>query len=117
MHVRPDVALVGEKWRPGVQPDAYGDRTGGEVLREGGGGGERSCRGREGEEERIALGVDLDPAVADACLANQATMLGESVCVALGAERVQEPGRPLHVGEEERDRARGEVATHRARFL
>ena len=56
-----DIALLGKKRRPGVQADAHQDRAGGERLRYARGSSERSRRGREGEEEGIALRVHLDP--------------------------------------------------------
>jgi hypothetical protein len=43
---------------------ADADRTFGERLLRLAGGRQRPRRGREGDEEGVALGVDLDPAVA-----------------------------------------------------
>ncbi len=73
--------------------------------------GGQSLRGpREGDEEGIALGVDLDPPVAHERLAQHAAVVGEEVGVG-GAELVQETSRALDVGEEERDGAGREI-TH-----
>ena len=107
-----DVALVGEKRRPGVQADTHGDRAGGERIGEGRRRRECSRCGRKGEEEGIALSVDFDPALRGTRLADHTAMLGERVGVGPGAELVQQTRRALDVGEEEGDSARGEVATH-----
>ena len=72
-----------------------------------GGRRERPGRRREGEEEGVALRVDLDAAVASARLADDAAVLGERLRVGLGAELVQQPRRALDVGEEEGDGAGG----------
>ena len=47
---------------------------------------ERSGRGRERDEEGVALRVDLDAAVPVECLAQHAAVLGETPRVVLGAE-------------------------------
>ena len=69
-------------------------------------------RGRERDEEPVPLRVHLDPAVRGAGRADQAPVLRERLGVALGAELVQQPRRPLHVREEERDRAGRKLAAH-----
>jgi hypothetical protein len=55
----------------------------------------------EGDEESVALRIDLDPAVAPESPAHDAAMFGERLRVGFGAELMQEPGRALHVREEE----------------
>ena len=67
----------------------------------------------EGEEERVALGVDLDAAVAANASRSTRRCSASACVVGLGAELVQQPRRALDVGEEEGDRAGGEVVTHR----
>ena len=66
----------------------------------------RACDGVrgacEGDEEGVALRVDLDAAVSRERLAERAPVLGEHVGVPL-AELVQEPRRALDVGEEKGD--------------
>ena len=57
------IALVGQKRRSGVQADPDLHLPGRKRIREGGGGGERSRRGREGEEEGVTLRIHLDPAL------------------------------------------------------
>ena len=73
-------------------------------------GGDRGRSVGEGDEERVALCVDLDATVADERVAKHATVLGQHLGVALGSELVQQLGRALDVGEEERDGARRELA-------
>ena len=73
---------------------------------------ERPWRGREGEEEGVALRVDLDAALGGAGLPDHAPVLGERLRVPLGAELVQQPRRALDVGEEEGDGAGREVVSH-----
>src|SRR5215471_19119917 len=77
------------------------------------GGGHRVARPREREEERVALRVDLRPAARAEHLADEATVVAGHAPVALVAELLQEAGRALDVGEDERDGAVGELR-HRA---
>ena len=77
-------------------------------------GRERTGSRREGEEERVALGVHLDAALGGARLPDQAAVLGERLRVCLCAELVQELRRALDVREEERDGAGREVVAHAA---
>ena len=110
----PDVALVGQKRRSGVQADPDLHLPGCERTREGGGGHERSRRGREREEEGVTLRVDLDAALVGAGLADDAAVLGERIGVRLGAELVQQLRRALDVGEEKGDGAGRKVVAHGA---
>jgi hypothetical protein len=110
--VRSDVALLGEERRSGVQAAANLDRAGRERLGEGRGGGERPRGGRKGEEEGVALRVDLHPALSSAGLADDPAVLGERLGVTLLPELVEEPRRALDVGEAEGDGAGGEVGPH-----
>ena len=89
------------------------DRAGGERLGEGRRGGECPGRCREGEEEGVALRVDLDPALGGTRLADDTPMLGQRLRVGLGAELVQQLRRPLDVGEEEGDGAGRKLRPHR----
>jgi hypothetical protein len=72
------------------------------------GGAERGVRGREREEERLTLVVDLAPASLFDGRAQDLLMLGEDGSVLL-AQLLQEPGRALDVREEERDRPRRQL--------
>ena len=114
VHVAADVALLGQERRTRVQANPHSDRAQGEALGEGRSRCDRARSRREGEEKGVSLGVDLDPAFSSACRPDHAAALGEGLCVGLGAQLVQQPGRALHVGEEEGDRAGREVVSHAA---
>jgi hypothetical protein len=107
-----DVSLLGQERRPGVQADPHLNRPGGERLGELPCRCQRSLRRREGDEEGVALRVDLDAAVAGEGLAQRAPVLRERLRIALCSQLVQELGRALHVGEEEGDRPGREVTPH-----
>ena len=70
-------------------------------------------RPSERQEERVALGVDLDAAVAGERVAQHAPMLRQRLGVALPTQVVEQARRTLDVGEEERDGAGGELTLHR----
>ena len=72
VHVGTDVALVGQQRGAGVQADADLDRTVGQGVGRLAGGGQRTGRGRKGDEEGVALGVDLDSAVGRERVAQEA---------------------------------------------
>ena len=97
MDVDADVSLVGYERLTGVEPDPYAHRRcckrGLPVQ-----GGCRRVAGRtEHEEERVSLGVDLDPAVERERVAKQTPVLGEELGVP-GSVRAQKasssPRRP-----------------------
>jgi hypothetical protein len=115
MDVRADVAPVADDRLAGVDADPDSDRAAGE--RRDGLLGRRYCLPRRGErhEERVALGVDLDPAVPGESLAEHAAVLLEHVGVALCAELVEQPRRALDVREEQRHGA-GRKLAHADRF-
>ena len=69
----------------------------------------RLARALEGDEEAIALTVDLDPAVRAKGVAKQPAVSIEHLAVRGRAKRLHEPSRPLDVGEQERDRAGREI--------
>ena len=75
-------------------------------------GGECGGRGREREEEGVALGIDLDPSLGGAGGADQSAMLRERFDVSVLAELAQEPRRALDISEEERDGAGRDVLAH-----
>jgi hypothetical protein len=102
VHVGADVALLGQERRARVQAHPHREL---ERLLRLARRGERAGGGREGDEEGIALGVDLDPVVAGEGLAQDAPVGGERFGVRLRAQLVQQPGRALDVGEEEGDGA------------
>jgi hypothetical protein len=80
-----DVALLGYERCPRVQADPDLDRSRRERLGHLRSGPHRTRGRREGEEERIALRVHLDPAVRSAGRPDQAAVLGERGRVALRA--------------------------------
>ncbi len=102
--VHADVALVGQQRlaRVDAHPDA--DRPGLERLLRVNCGGDGVDRPREGDEERVALGVDFGTVVSREGLADGATVLCEEIGVG-GPVLLKETRRPFDVGEEERDRA------------
>ena len=61
MHVEPDVALLGPKRLPGVQPHSHPHQAFRERSLRVGSCRDRVGRTRKRHEERIALCVDLDP--------------------------------------------------------
>jgi hypothetical protein len=61
--------------------------------------------GREGDEEGIALRIDLETAVLVEGLAKGAAVKRERLRVALRAELIEQPRRSLDVGNEERHRS------------
>ena len=116
MEVRADVSLVGQDRSSGMDADADPDRSqcepsDGFARRRKGAG-----RARKGKKKGIPLCVDLDPAVARTCLADQPSVVGQRRAVCFLAELQQEPGRPLDVGRDQRDGSRREGAPcHRAK--
>ena len=65
------------------------------------------------KKQGVPLGVHLNSTVSDTRFADYLPVLRECVGVVLVAELVEEPRGPLDVGEEERDRARGEIHVQR----
>ena len=63
----------------------------------------------KGDEERVALGVDLPTVVCRERSSQDALMLGEHVAVA-AAQLLQQLGRAFDVGEEKRDGSAGQLA-------
>ena len=89
------------------------------MLRDGLGSLHRRRGGGEREEERIALGVDLDPVLPGARLAHDASVFCERRCVRLGAELVEQLRRAStsvkrNVTVPEEIRAHGEIMRRRA---
>jgi hypothetical protein len=72
------------------------------------GGGDRIARAGEREEERVALRVDLRAAPLTEALADETPVVAGDVSVSLVAELLEELGRALDVGEDERDGAAGQ---------
>jgi hypothetical protein len=83
--VEADVALLRHLRRAGVDPHAHRDHK---LLLRLAGSGERSGRGREGDEEGITLRVDLDPPVAGEGVAQEPAVIGERMRITVLAELV-----------------------------
>jgi hypothetical protein len=118
VEVQPDVVLARTRRGTGMQahPNANAGPLGPRVAREGAlrrrrrsGGVVRAC---ERDEEGIALGAELAATVRLERCPEEAVMGGESLAVPL-AERVEEAGRPLDVGEQQRDLAGGKLGPWR----
>ena len=114
VHVDADVTLSSQDRLAGMDAHPHADRLGrqrvlGLARRE-----QRLPRVGEGDEEGVALRVDLDPAVRRERRSQRAPVLSQRVCVPLGAQLVQQRGRALDVGEQERDGAGRQIAHQRA---
>ena len=73
---------------------------------------DRARRGREGDEERIPLGVDLDSAVVGERRPEHAAVLGERLGVRGRAESAEQARRALDVREQERHRPARQLGAH-----
>ncbi len=102
MDVDPDVALVRDPRLAGMDAHSHPNRA----FREHGlrlrGARRRVAGPLEGDEERVALSVHLDPAVTLERVAQDATVLRQDPRVAI-AQLVEQACRALDVGEQERD--------------
>ncbi len=115
VHVDADVPLVGDGRLPGVQPDPDRHRPAPQRLLDVRGCGDGIGRSRKGDEEGVALRVDLDPPMGSDHLPHDLAVRDEHVGVPI-AELVQEPRRTLDVREHERHGSTREVARHPARL-
>jgi hypothetical protein len=97
-----------------VNSDPHPDRRRSEPLRCLGSSLHRPRRRREGNEKRIALGVDFDPAVRGEGLAQDAAVVCERLRVRPRAELAEQPRRAFDVGEEEGDGAGGKIVAQRS---
>jgi hypothetical protein len=75
-------------------------------------GSNGSWRSRERDEERVAVRADLHAAVASKRIAQNAAVPPKLSGIPLGAKLLEQPGRPLHIGEEESDGANRQIARH-----
>ena len=110
MDVLADVALLGEQRCSCVQSYPHRDRAASESVQRRGGSVERSRRCRERHEERVPLRVHLHTTMSLERRPQHPPMLRQRPRVPVRTELVQQLGRALHVGEQERDRPRGEIA-------
>ncbi len=107
-----DVPLVRPVWYPGVDADSNADRAGAERVHRFVGRANRARRRREGDEERISLGIHLDTPVRCERAPEGPAMFRERVRVRLGAQFVQQLRRTLHIAEQEGHRSRGKITPH-----
>ena len=110
--VEADVVVVRNERLARVQAHANTDRCRRKARLRLSSTGDGVARRREDAEERISLRVDLDTAVGGKCPAQEGAVIGEGLRVLLLPELVQQFGRPLHIGEEERDRPGRELGGH-----
>ena len=112
VNVGSDIALGCQMRRSGVEADAHADRARSQRLECLGCRRQRARRSREGDEEGVALGVDLDTAVVRERRTEDAAVLGERVGICLRTQLVKEPGRALDVGEEEGNGSGRQISLH-----
>ena len=99
----PDPGLAGVQAHPHSDLDAFGPRVRVEVALRRHRGPDRVLRAWEGDEERVALRVDLVAPVSRRGLADDALVLGKHFSV-VRADLPEQLRRPFDVGEEEGDR-------------
>ena len=102
MDVDADVALVGDDRLAGVDAHPDAERAAFERLASLGGRGRGVGGSGEGDEESVALRVDLDARVPGERVSQRPAMLGEELDVSRPV-LLEQPRRALHVGEEEGD--------------
>ena len=114
VNVEPEVHVLHQQGLPGVKshPAAHRfrlrPRMTGERALALGRGRRAGVRLREGDEEGVALPVDLDPAVTREHVAQQGVVVGDHGRPAW-TELVGEPGRSLDIGEQQRHPAGGQL--------
>jgi hypothetical protein len=109
VHVRTQVALLCQLRRARMEANPDPDRTVGESFRCYSRRRERAACGREGNQEGIALRVDLDAAVGPERLAHDAAVLRQRLPVSVGAKLMQKLRGALHVREEKGDGSHREI--------
>jgi hypothetical protein len=107
VHVEPDVPLVRHCGLPGVKPHPDSHRSRRQRLLRLLGGRGRIARAGERDQERVALGVHLHPAVCGNGVAKHGSVLGQRRRV-VASQLAEQPRRPLDVREEERHRPGGQ---------
>ena len=112
VHIGANVAFVGEQGHSRVQAHPYVDRPFAQGIPDRAGRFERALLRREGNEERIALRVDLNPASGAKCLAQDPPVLGQGFRVLSRTQLMEELRRAFDVGEEEGDPAGREIGAH-----
>ena len=108
VHVDTNVPTVSEERFARVHADPHTDRARGQYITSGSRGGKRVRGSCEGDEERVPLRVHLDATVLLEAFTQRPSMLAERVRVRI-SELMEQPGRPLDVGEEKGDSAGGQL--------
>jgi hypothetical protein len=104
VHIDAHVAFARDERLPGMHPHSHTNRTDLESFLTFGRSSNRIARTRKRNEERITLRVDLEASVPNEHLPEHTPVLGQRLRVPV-AEFVQQPRRPLDVGEDERHRS------------
>src|SRR6478672_7173218 len=107
--VCPHVALLGRQRSTRMETHAHGERQLPLGLARG---FEGTGRGRKGEEEPIALRIDLDAAVPRESLTENPPMFAKHTRIPLRAKFPQQPRRALNVRKDERQRPRRKLRLH-----
>jgi hypothetical protein len=117
VQVHPDVVVVGDRRRAGVDPHPHPQDDPARPLGPGqaalglGRGPQRRGGGRERDEAGVALGAELDPAVgAGRCPQDRPVPREEAGVVV--AEGPDQPGRAFDIGEQQRHRAGRQLGHH-----
>jgi hypothetical protein len=108
MDVDADVAVLRQQRFSGVDADPDTDWSTAECITSLRGGGQSVLRTAEGDEEGVALRVNLHPAVPCERMPELSPVVGENASVPV-AELLQKARGSLNVGEQEGDRSRGEL--------
>ena len=96
------VPLLGKQRLPRVQTHTHAEWARAESLLRVLRSLKRIAGPPERDEERITLRVHFEPAVPRECVSQYAPVLRKDIRIRI-AQLMQEPCRPLHVGEEEGD--------------
>ena len=110
VHVDPAVLPADDERLAGMEPHPDAEVAAGKRVLRRRGGRERLARAGKGGEEAVALGAELDAVAGGHLLPQDVAVVGQRVAVPLGAELLQKDGRPLDVGEQQRDRACGKLS-------
>ena len=105
VHIDPAVLSVHDERFARMQPHPDAEVAAGERVLRSHGPGQRLARTGKGGEEAVALGAELDAVASVHLLAENVAVLGQRLAVPLRAELLEQGGRPLDVGEQQRDRS------------
>jgi hypothetical protein len=112
MYIHTDVTVIRQQRFPRVEAHPHAQRAFSQRVLRFGGRCHRVARGRERDEERVALRVHLDTPVPRNRIPHPLPVPRQFARVLLRPQLVQERCRLLHICEEERDGAAREVFSH-----